>query len=187
MDKYTYSNLIIDPTKEGIESLIGKEVYYHNVPLACLGYANENCHIGTLKEIFKDAFYPFQVKTPGGHTQDCTCIIPKKEEPKPKYVHFENAEEFLDAYYRNETKKLDGIYRYLATRGIWIKGKGTYNSYYMITELWDDGVIIGDSKINTTQVSSDRYFTANDITDWHELYDKYTFLDGSPCGKEVEE
>ena len=188
MAEYSYDSVIIDPNKEGVESLIGKEVYFSDIPNICLENANKNdiSYFGTLERIRKDGNNPFMVKSILSTTY-WSCIIPKKEEPKPKYVHFENAEEFLDAYYRNETKKLDGIYRYLATRGIWIKGKGTYNSYYMITELWDDGVIIGDSKINTTKVSSDRYFTANDITDWHELYDKYTFLDGSPCGKEVKD
>ena len=185
MDKYTCKNLIIDPETQGLEDIIGKEGYFSDVPLSCITWANNNCPVGILKGICKGSDFPFQIETPEKVVQDYACIIPKREEPKPEYVPFENAEEFLDAYYRNETNKLDGIYRYLATRGIWIKGKGTYNSYYMVTELWDDGVIIGDSKINTTQVSSDRYFTANDITDWHELYDKYTFLDGSPCGKEV--
>ena len=192
MDKYTYSNLIIDPTKEGIESLIGKEVYFHNNPSLCLENANEKSisNLGILVEIFKNSIVPFRIEQKCGtcaYTCAHACIIEKKEEPKPEYALFKNAEEFLDAYYRNETKKLDGIYRYLATRGIWIKGKGTYTSYYMVTEIWDDGVIIGDSKINTTQVSSDRYFTANDITSWEELFNKYTFLDGSLCGKEVEE
>ena len=183
MAEYTYKDIIIDPTSEEAKNAIGKKCYMYDSPTMLLKMANSDDDARTLESI-DESDYPFNDKEFGN---EWTCIIVKKEEPKPKYVHFENAEEFLDAYYRNETKKLDGIYRYLATRGIWIKGKGTYNSYYMITELWDDGVIIGDSKINTTQVSSDRYFTANDITDWHELYDKYTFLDGSPCGKEVEE
>ena len=184
MAEYTYEDIIMDPEDPRLEGAIGKECYFSDYPTKLLENARRNSSVVcwySLKSIRKDEAYPFVDKD--GHTW--TLIIIKKEEPKPKYVHFENAEEFLDAYYRNETKKLDGIYRYLATRGIWIKGKGTYNSYYMITELWDDGVIIGDSKINTTQVSSDRYFTANDITDWHELYDKYTFLDGTPCGKKI--
>ena len=183
MDKYTYSNLIIDPTKEGIESLIGKEVYYHNVPLACLGYANENCHIGTLKEIFKDAFYPFEVKTPGGHTQDCTCIIPKKEED-PEYVPFEDGDEFLEYYIskaNNPSKhKLESV------GGIWLKRFDT-DVYFMVIELWYDGVVINDSKMRTTQESSDRYCTINDTTSWEELFKDYTFLDGTPCGKLMED
>ena len=38
---YTYDNVIINPTKEGIESLIGKEVYFHTNPTLCLEKANE--------------------------------------------------------------------------------------------------------------------------------------------------
>ena len=185
MAEYTYEDIIMDPEDPRLEGAIGKECYFSEYPKRLLNSAKNNSpeYLDCLTDIRKEGACTFVDKNGSAWT----LIIIKKEEPKPKYVPFENAEEFLDAYYRNETKKLDGIYRYLATRGIWIKGNGTYNSYYMITELWDDGVIIGDSKINTTQVSSDRYFTANDITDWHELYDKYTFLDGTPCGKEVKD
>ena len=38
---YTYDNIIINPTKEGLESLVGKEVYFHNNPILCLENANE--------------------------------------------------------------------------------------------------------------------------------------------------
>ena len=162
MAEYTYDNILINPSKEGIESLIGKEVYYHNVPLACLGYANENCHIGTLKEIFKDAFYPFQVKTPGGHTQDCTCIIIKKEEPKPRYVPFKSNEEFLESYIYHKEKftRSSLACQLYSLGGIWLKYKGT-EDFFMITEFWDD------------------------MTRWGEFLERFTFLDGSPCGKEV--
>ena len=181
MAEYTYEDIIMDQEDPRLEGSIGKECYFSDCPKIALDYARNNSLPDRLKSINKESDAPFV-----SHDETkWVVVIIKKDEPKPEYVPFESVEEFLDAYYRNETKKLDGIYRYLATRGIWIKGKGTYNSYYMITELWDDGVIIGDSKINTTQVSSDRYFTANDITDWHELYDKYTFINGTPCGKEV--
>ena len=42
MAEYTYDNILINPSKEGIESLIGKEVYFHNNPCLCLDAANEN-------------------------------------------------------------------------------------------------------------------------------------------------
>ena len=184
MAEYKYNDIIMDPNDPRLENAIGKECYLSDYPREALKHAINHTIKYRLKSINKEEICPF---VDDEDEDNWACIIINKEEPKPKYVHFENAEEFLDAYYRNETNKLDGIYRYLATRGIWVKGKGTYNSYYMVTELWDDGVIIGDSKINTTQVSSDRYFTANDTTDWHELYDKYTFLDGTPCGKLSEE
>ena len=36
MAEYSYDNIIVNPFKEGIESLIGKEVYFHNNPSLCL-------------------------------------------------------------------------------------------------------------------------------------------------------
>ena len=42
MAEYSYDSIIIDPSKEGIESLIGKEVYFHKNPCLCLDAANEN-------------------------------------------------------------------------------------------------------------------------------------------------
>ena len=183
MAEYSYDSIIIDPSKEGIESLVGKEVYYHNVPLACLGYANENCHIGTLKEIFKDAFYPFQVKTPGGHTQDCTCIIPKKEEPK-KYVPFETLDEFIESYKKAEERiDCSNIEGYIASCGMWLKDTDR-DVYCLVTEIWNYGVVVGDSNMNTTK-DGDEYFTFNGVTEWKKLFMEYTFMDGSPCGKEV--
>ena len=42
MVEYTYDNIFIDPSKEGIESLIGKEVYFSDIPNICLENANKN-------------------------------------------------------------------------------------------------------------------------------------------------
>ena len=185
MDKYTCKNLIIDPETQGLEDIIGKEVYFSDVPLSCITWANNNCPVGILKGICKGSDFPFQIETPEKVVQDYACIIPKREEPKPKYVPFENAEEFLDAYYHNEISNLDGIYHYLATRGIWLEDKGE-DAYYMVAEIWDDGVVLGDSKMETTKASSGKYFTINGATTWDELFENYAFLDGSPCGGLVE-
>ena len=185
MDEYTFENLIINPEVPGLEDLIGKEVYFNDMPINCIKHANGNYKVGILREIRKDYSAPFIVETPGGCILSYACIIPKREEPKPKYVPFENAEEFLDAYYHNETKKLDGVYHYLATRGIWLEGKGE-DAYYMVAEIWDDGVVLGDNKMATTRTSSDKYFTINEVTTWDELFENYAFLDGSPCGRLVE-
>ena len=263
MDKYTCKNLIIDPETQGLEDIIGKEVYYNDTPIRCIDKANENYPVGILKEIHKHSYYPFCVETPTAGMVNFTCIIPKKEEPyeerakkwikenglkkgdyvkvvrkakdyedgwdgrwtkerddfigkvipvsdigestgvilsycccdwagydfpyfvlekvepEPKYVPFENAEEFLDAYYRNETENLDGVYHYLATRGIWLKDKSTeVPAYCMVTEVRDNGVIISDRKLSTTGI-----LIFNNTTSWSELYESFTFLEDSPCGK----
>ena len=64
MTEYTFKNIIIDPTKEGIESLIGKEVYVSNIPSFCLDYANDNeySNLGVLTELKINDSHPFVVK-----------------------------------------------------------------------------------------------------------------------------
>ena len=66
MDKYTRENLIIDPETQGLEDVIGKEVYANDVPLYCLKCANENLQVGILREIRRNDFFPFRVEDPDG-------------------------------------------------------------------------------------------------------------------------
>ena len=63
MNEYTYDDLIVNPNKEGIESLIGKEVYYGDIPLYCIQGANENYKIGILREVRNDEAAPFYIET----------------------------------------------------------------------------------------------------------------------------
>ena len=182
MDEYTFENLIINPEAPGLEDLIGKEVYFNDVPIYCIKQANENYRVGVLMEVRKDCSAPFFVETPDGFPLNYTCIIPKKEEPKPEYTSFKNAEEFLDAYYRNETENLDGAYHYLATRGIWLKDKrAKVVVYCMVTKVWDSGLVICAERMRT-----DGIIELDNIISWIELYEDFTFLDNSPCGKLAE-
>lgn len=166
MPKYTYKDVIIDPTSEEAKNCIGKVVYYSDSPTECLSYANKNniVYCGTLKEIDTSTRCPF---VSGINADTWGCIILKKEEPKPEYVPFENSEEFLDAYYHNETKNLNGIYHYLSTSGIWLKYKAT-DTRLVVTEMWAKGLTIGSE-------------TA--VTRWNALLKYCEFLDGTPCGK----
>lgn len=82
MTEYTYPNIIIDPTKKGIENLIGKEVYVSNVPKYCLCHANKNDseYLAVLKAIRKDHICPFLVKRQNINYEEAhSCIIIKKE------------------------------------------------------------------------------------------------------------
>lgn len=179
MDEYTFENLIINPEAPGLEDLIGKEVYFNDIPIYCIKHANDNYMVGMLMGVHKGESVPFYVETPGGCMLNYACIIPKKEEPKPKHVPFENAEEFLDTYYHNETENLDGVYHYLATRGIWLKDKRAEVAVYcMVTKVWDSGLVICAAKMST-----DGTIELNNIISWSELYEGFTFLDGSPCGR----
>ena len=185
MDKYTYSNIIIDPAEEGVEKLIGKEVYVGYIPGYCLEHANEgdSYYLCTLIEIRKYDTCPFLVKH-NGKNEVFSCIIENKEDQKPKYVPFESKEEFLERYTEvRESEEYDTFNDRIFQCGMWLKDKET-DAFFMVTEIWDDGVIITDRKMKTTKVRDDEYFTINESTTWKELLREYTFLDDSPCGKE---
>ena len=173
MAEYTFKNIIIDPTKEGIESLIGKEVYFHNNPSLCLENANEKStsNLGILVEISQNSIVPFRIEQKCGtcaHTCAHACIIVKKEEPKPKYVPFESKEEFIDAFHYHDNANYSETEDILLNYGMWIRGKHDKNLYQVIS-ISKGGVFIGgiDYKIY-----------------WSYLHINFEFLDGSPCGKE---
>ena len=184
MAEYSYDSIIIDPSKEGIESLIGKEVYFETNPFLCLKAANEklSSNLGILVEVYKDSIGPFCVKGKSG-SYKYPCIIEKKKEPKPKpkYEPFDNVTEFLDAYRRVERLRLKDENFYLSVRGIWIKDTET-DAYCMVTEIWDMGIVISNKNITIGETT-----VFNDITSWEELLEDCTFLDGTPCGKLAEE
>lgn len=171
MNKYTHSNIIIDPTKEGIEKLIGKEVYAGDIPGYCLEHANEgdSYYLCTLIEIRKYDTCPFLVKH-DDQNKICSCIIEKKEEPKPEFMPFKNITEFLNAYIR-VASWLGNQDLCLYNHGIWLEQKDP-KGYVMATEIYDNGVVIGS---NMSEIP------------WDELLENYTFLDGSPIGRFVKE
>ena len=186
MDEYTYDNIIIDPTKEGIENLIGKEVYAGDIPGYCLEYANEgdSYHLDTLIEIRKYDTCPFLVKH-DGQNKVCSCIIEKKEEPKPEYIPFQDGREFFNSYLSVESRLEKEDY-FLSNHGIWLKFKDADNALFMVTEIWNYGVCVSGN-MKTTEESEDCYLTITDATTWDELLKRYTFIDGSPCGKLMED
>ena len=161
MAEYTYKDIIIDPTSEEAKNAIGKKCYMYDSPTMLLKMANSNDDARTLESI-DESDYPFNDKEFGS---EWTCIIVKKEEPK-KYVPFENGQEFFNSYLSVESRLEKEDY-FLSNHGIWLKDK-TSKAYYMVTKIRD----IGDD---------------SDEISWKELLEYYTFLDGSPCGKEVEE
>ena len=170
MAEYTFENLIMNPETPGLESLIGKKVYSGTAPLDCLKRANKDYEVGILREIRKDCLCPFLVEVPNGMIFNYVCIIPKKEEQKSKYVPFQDGQEFFNSYLSVESRLEKEDY-FLSNHGIWLKDK-TSKAYYMVTKIWDIGVSVVDD---------------SDETSWGELLKYYTFLDGTPCGKLVEE
>ena len=170
MAEYTFENLIMNPETPGLESLIGKKVYSGTAPLDCLKRANKDYEVGILREIRKDCLCPFLVEVPNGMIFNYVCIIPKKEEPKPRYVPFENGLEFFNSYLSVESR-LEKEDHFLSNHGIWLKRRES-DDLFMVVDIWDDGVVIGSNQFTTS---------------WNDLSNDYTFLDSSPCGRLMEE
>lgn len=179
MSEYTYNNIIIDPHKEGIENLIGKEVYFHDNPSRCLEGANEKSTsiLGTLEGIKETDHDPFIIEKCGSFYKS-PCIIEKKEEPKPEFVPFKSADEFLDEYdnanYSINSGTLEN--KLLNYGGVWLKSKKDY-SLCMVAGICDDGLVICDKKMTISD--SIEY---NVKMSWAEILADFLFLDGTPCG-----
>ena len=164
MAEYTYEDIIMDPDDPRLEGAIGKECYFSEYPKRLLSSARNNSpeYLDCLTDIRKEGACTFVDKNGSAWT----LIIIKKEEPKPKpkYVPFKSNEEFLESYIYHKEKftRSSLACRLYSLGGIWLKHKGI-EDFFMITEFWDD------------------------MTRWGEFLERFTFLDGSPCGKEVEE
>ena len=172
MPEYTYKDVIIDPTSEEARNCVGKEVYFGDSPYGCLESANdhEKCCLGILESIDSDAVYcPFNIKD--GYCKN--HIILKREdcEPKPEYVPFESANEFLLKYKKLfANSKVDTIdWNVFDFGGIYLKyNDNSGTAYFSVTEIWNSGLAIGGDA---------------SIIDWDMILENYTFLNDTPCGK----
>lgn len=92
-------------------------------------------------------------------------FVLEKVEPKPRYVSFESPQEFISAYYKASKEVMQDTESMLLNFGMWLKWQ---DHYVGITYISKKGVNYGA-----------------EFLDWDELLDEYTFLDGSPVGKEA--
>ena len=183
MIEYTRKDIIMDPNDPRLEGAIGKKVYSSSDINLLLNRANNDEYEMTLIQIEDVDSEPFTVMNTDGTEYDADfIIIKKKEKSKPKYVPFKNITEFLDAYGSAPGCLNEEAY-FLSNHGMWLKDTDR-DVYCSVTEIWNYGVVVGDSNMNTTK-DGDEYFTMNGVTEWKQLFREYTFLDGSPCGKEV--
>ena len=185
MIEYTRKDIIMDPNDPRLEGAIGKKVYSSSDVNLVLNRANNDEYEMTLTQVEDVDSEPFTVMNTDGTEYDADfIIIKKKEKPKPKYVPFKNITEFLDAY-RSAPGCLNEEAYFLSNHGMWLKDKDRKGAYFMVTEIWNEGVVVSDIKMKTTKEGNDEYYTTNETREWKELLRDYTFLDGSPCGKEV--
>ena len=176
MAEYTYEDIIMDPEDPRLEGAIGKECYFSDYPKQLLNGARNNSpeYLDCLTDIRKEAACTFVDKNGSGWI----LIIIKKEEPKPKYVPFETLDEFIESYKKAEERITYSNTRdYIASCGMWIRCKKGFDSnsepfLSAVSEIYEDCVAIG------------RY---QDPMTFKGLLEYCEFLDGTPCGKEVEE
>ena len=167
MAEYTYKDIIIDPTSEEAKNAVGEGCYFGSNPKTVLDFANcnEKKFLRVLECIKPEEDNPFY-----DYNYGFPCIIVKKEEPKPKYVQFQDGREFFNSYLSVESRLEKEDY-FLSNHGIWLMD--CENGYYfLVTEIWGDGVVLGSNQTTTH---------------WDDLLEDFIFLDGSPCGKEVED
>ena len=165
MAEYTYKDIIIDPTSKEAKNAIGKKCYMYDSPTMLLKMANSDDDARTLESI-DESDYPFNDKEFGS---EWTCIIVKKEEPKPKHVQFQDGREFFNSYLSVESRLEKEDY-FLSNHGIWLMDCEN-GDYFLVTEIWGDGVVLGSNQ---------------ETTHWDDLLEDFIFLDGSPCGKLME-
>lgn len=168
MAEYTYADIIMDPEDPRLEGAIGKECYVSDFPKIALNNARDNLITDRLKRIEKEETCPFVDEE---EEDNWAVIILKKEEPKPEFMPFKNISEFLNAY-RSVASWLGEQDLYLNNRGIWLKDKDIDGVFYIVTEIWKDGVVLGSDQSTTK---------------WDDLLCGYTFLDSTPCGRFVKE
>ena len=165
MAEYTYKDIIIDPTSEEAKNAVGEGCYFGSNPKTVLDFANCNEKkflrvLECIKPEEDNPFYDYKYGFP--------CIIIKKEEPKPKYVPFESKEEFIEAYHYYDNAKYSETEDILLNYGMWLKSMCLGN-FYQVTIIKKSGIFTDDN---------------SSIITWEQLLEKYTFLDGTPCGKE---
>ena len=161
MAEYAYKDIIIDPISEEAKNAIGEGCYFGSNPKTVLDFANcnEKKFLRVLECIKPEEDNPFY-----DYNYGFSCIIVKKEEPKPKYVPFESKEEFIEAFHYHDNAKYSETDDILMNYGMWLK----------LNELYVLVTCISDEYIKTFESC---YF-------WNELLENFEFLDGSPCGKE---
>lgn len=175
MIEYTWNDIIINPNNKRAGSIIGKECYFDNNPGNVLGRANydDTVNILPLKEIEPNSAYPFIFDGVEGPVA-FSCIIVKKEivSSEIKTVPFKNIDEFLGHYgssLMQPKETLDYFYRFLD--GMWIRNKYT-KSLCQVIYIGASGVCVGSLEYGI---------------DWYNLHRDFEFLDGTSCGKLVED
>ena len=159
LEMFTVNDIIYAPEHEGVESLVGKKVFFGYRIKELLEEANSNSdsYKGVLKEVTNKGFLI------EGFSSEWEMIIPAPEnKPRP----FKSLEEFSDSYAR--------IYD-----GIGISDQLKLRGGYWLECARSDGEFDLVVKMDISGLSLDGVFY-----DWKEIFSLYRMPDGSVCGME---
>lgn len=167
MYEYTYDDVNFIGGSERVANAIGKECYYGFSAKQVLEHARNDESSSVLKWVDNDNYKPFGDVQGGWYP----FMIVKKE-PEPKYVPFQSKEEFLERYMEvKDELGSDSFEGSLLQCGMWLKYKEN-GDLIQVTGLCDDAIYVRNFTFGVT---------------WKELLNKFKFLDGYRCGKEVKE
>ena len=99
-------------------------------------------------------------------------VLEKAEKPESQYVPFESKEEFIRRYTEvKEGADFDTFEDNLFQCGMWLRYKEN-GDLILVTGLCDGAIYVRDFTFGVT---------------WKEVLNKFEFIDGAPCGKEVKD
>lgn len=174
LEKVDEEELYSEHLKRGIEDSNLKAGDYVRVTRA-VDYNDEHFNavwIDEMDHCVGKTMRVLKVDDYSGITLENLCIFPyfvleKVKEHKSEYVPFKSAEEFISAYDNADNAIRSSTELKLSGFGMWLK---CCEHYELVTYIHNNGITIDDISIN-----------------WKTLFDSYTFLDGTPCGKLREE
>ena len=112
-------------------------------------------YVGTIRKVTR--IYPIGIELESNYILPCVVLKKISDGCEP----FTSAEEFLVGYSSQFKDDPD-----MLTSAIWLKSSA--GIYSLVTEIWSDGVVIGND---------------GDVTSWEDLLEDWVFLNGTPCGK----
>lgn len=168
MLKYISNNIISGNSDPRLKDAIGKKVYAGDSPVCVLNNAENDEREYTLIQVIEGDYPPFFVlEDKYGNRHESMLIILKKEDTDPGYVPFEDLHEFVLACHDHTG--------FMKPYGLWILCSLPHSGetiLALVTCVYDDGVILGGGE---------------EIVRWEELLETYSFEDGTPCGRLMEE
>lgn len=159
--------VIVDPSSEEAKKLVGKRVVVSSSYKSLSNDDNADYfQVGILREIGEDCTFPFKVSTGNLLRTVGYCYIRGVLED---YVPYDSVTEFLNErvfFYQGLNNKITKKYM---VAPIWLKKKGT-QELMQVNYLNKEEGLVG--------VFDDKYTLKG-------LFNTFTYLDGSPVGKEA--